>query len=73
MKPVALIEYYTDTDGSIRARLKPVVKINGEVVGTVHGNIEYTTKDKACDHSFKSYSGFSDNYEYCVHCNEKKG
>ncbi len=31
------------------------------------------SKIDICDHEYKPYFGFTDVYEYCVHCDHKKG
>ena len=29
-------------------------------------------RKKVCSHSWKTYEGFTQKYDYCVHCDEKK-
>jgi len=28
--------------------------------------------DNICKHEYKSYRGFTDNYEFCIHCDNKR-
>lgn len=59
---------YLNTTGKIEKRIgcENLIKSLKEV--------QYpNSKLNTCNHSWKSYQGFSENYDYCEKCDEKKG
>lgn len=41
--------------------------------GWVGYNTNNETKKESCDHTWKLYQGFNESYEYCIHCDLKRG
>lgn len=59
------------TSGNSIVQLQNCVITKSGAIQKRHG-LENILKPLGCDHEWKTYQGFTENYDFCVHCDVKK-